>query len=287
MTIVGVHPTVTDRSMPVVDLAAEAEARGFGSIYLPEHTHVPVGSMEIALGWTMAERYQRTLDPLIAASYVAATTSLEVGTAVALPAEHDGIALAKAVATLDHLSRGRVVLGVGFGYNRPEVEHHGFPAQQRAAVVEETVGLMRAIWTQDEASYEGRFRRISPSWSWPKPVRPGGPPVLLGCRASDRNFTRIADWADGWIPMTSGTEVDDVAGDLAELRRRWTDAGRPDQPMICVFFQPAGTDHMARQIARGIELRIDRMQVFLEDRSRDEVMPILDRLARAVRLAAG
>jgi probable F420-dependent oxidoreductase len=287
MTIVGVHPTVTDRSMPVVDLAAEAEARGFGSIYLPEHTHVPVGSLEIAPGWTMAERYQRTLDPLIAASYIAATTSLEVGTAVALPAEHDGIALAKAIATLDHLSGGRVVVGVGFGYNRPEVEDHGYPARHRAAVVEETVGLMRAIWTQDEASYEGRFRRMSPSWSWPKPVRPGGPPVLLGCRVSDRNFTRIVDWADGWIPMTSGTALDDVAGDLARLRGRWTDAGRGGEPMICFFFQPAETDHMARQIAQGIELGIDRMQVFLEDRTRDDVMPILDRLARAVTIAVG
>src|SRR5688500_9272494 len=116
--MIGVHPTVTDLSMPLLDLARETEARGLASIYLPEHTHVPVGSEQYADGSPMAERYRRTLDPFIACAFVAATTSLEVGTAVSLVAEHDAIALAKAIATLDVLSGGRMVLGVGFGYNR-------------------------------------------------------------------------------------------------------------------------------------------------------------------------
>src|SRR5262245_49484909 len=116
---VGVHPVATDRSMPVVALAHATAERGLRSLYLPEHTHVPVGSEQYPGGGVMPDRYQHTLDPYVACAFIAATTSLEVGTGVSLVAEHDAIALAKAVATLDHLAEGRVLLGVGFGYNRP------------------------------------------------------------------------------------------------------------------------------------------------------------------------
>jgi alkanesulfonate monooxygenase SsuD/methylene tetrahydromethanopterin reductase-like flavin-dependent oxidoreductase (luciferase family) len=249
--LVGVHPTATDLSMPVIDLAREATARGLRSLYLPEHTHVPVGSLQIKGDWRMAERYQRTLDPYIAAAFIAAATSLEVGTAISLVAQHDAIALAKAVATLDVLSGGRVVLGVGFGYNREEAASHGVPFGQRAVMVEETVRLMRALWTEDKAAYEGRFLRLPPSWSWPKPVRPGGPSVLL-------------------------------ERELGELRARWADAGRDGEPGICCFLRPGPTDELAHQLTRGAELGIQRMQVLLEDRRRDEVLPVLDDLAAAV-----
>lgn len=278
--LVGVHPTATDRSLPVLDLAREAEARGLRSLYLPEHTHVPVGSARINGDWRMAQRYQRTLDPYIAAAFVAATTTLEVGTAISLVAQHDAIALAKAVATLDHLAAGRVVLGVGFGYNRDEAADHGVPFGHRAVVVEETVRLMRALWTEDEAAYEGRFRRLPPSWSWPKPVRPGGPPVLLGCSAGKRNFERVVAWADGWIPMGETPADATLERELAELRSQWAGAGRDGEPEICCFLRPA--DQLARQLARGAELGIQRMQVLLEDRCRDEVLPVLDDLAASV-----
>jgi probable F420-dependent oxidoreductase len=267
--------------MPVLDLAREAEARGLRSLYLPEHTHVPVGSLQISGDWRMAERYQRTLDPYIAAAFIAATTTLEVGTAISLVAQHDAIALAKAVATLDHLAPGRVVLGVGFGYNREEAADHGVPFGQRAVMAEETVRLMRALWTQDKAAYEGRFRRLPPSWSWPKPGRPG-PPVLLGGRGSARNFERVVAWADGWIPMGETPADAPLAGELAELRARWSDAGRDGAPETCCFLRPGPRDELARQLTRGAELGIQRMQVLLEDRRRDEVLPVLDDLASAV-----
>lgn len=279
--LVGVHPTATDLSMPVIDLAREAAARGLRSLYLPEHTHVPVGSLQINGDWRMAERYQRTLDPYIAAAFIAATTTLEVGTAISLVAQHDAIALAKAVATLDVLSQGRVVLGVGFGYNREEAADHGVPFDQRAAMVEETVRLMRALWTEDKSAYEGRFLRLPPSWSWPKPTRPGGPPVLLGGRAGARNFERVVAWADGWIPMGETPGHAPLERELGELRARWADAGRAGEPEICCFLRPGPTGELARQLARGAELGIQRMQVLLEDRRRDEVLPVLDDLAAA------
>jgi probable F420-dependent oxidoreductase len=268
--------------MPVTDLARETAARGLRSLYLPEHTHVPVGSLQINGDWQMAERYQRTLDPYVAAAFIAATTTLEVGTAISLIAQHDAIALAKAVATLDMLSGGRVVLGVGFGYNRAEAASHGVPFGQRAVMVEETVRLMRALWTQDMAVYEGRFRRLPPSWSWPKPARPGGPPVLVGGRAGARTFERVVAWADGWIPMGETPADAPLAGELAELRARWADAGRDGAPEICCFLRPGPRDELARQLSRGAALGIQRMQVLVEDRGRDEVLPVLDDLTAAV-----
>jgi probable F420-dependent oxidoreductase len=280
--LVGVHPTATDLSMPVLDLAQEAVARGLGSLTLPEHTHVPVGSLQISGDWRMAERYQRALDPYITAAFVAASTTLEVGTAISLVAQHDAIALAKAVATLDHLSGGRMMLGVGFGYNREEVADHGVPFGQRAVVVEETVRLMKALWTEEKAAYEGQFRRLPPSWSWPKPLRPGGPPVLLGGRAGARNFDRIASWADGWIPMGETPADAPLAGELAELRSRWAAAARDGEPLVCCFLRPGPVSELAAQLGRGAELGIQRMEVLLEDRRRDEVLPVLDDLASAV-----
>ncbi len=262
--------------MPVVDLARESEARGLRAISLPEHTHVPVAAADVM------PRYQRTLDPYIASSFIAATTSLEVGTAVSLIAQHDAIALAKAIATLDHLSGGRVMVGVGFGYSREEAADHGIPVTRRAAVVEETVRLMRALWTDDEAEFAGEHRSVSRSWAWPKPVQPGGPPVLLGAATSTRTFERIIDWADGWIPMGVGILDDGFESNLIELRKRWGDAGRIGELQVCCFFQPGKVDAMTREIERASELGVQRMQVYLEDRDREAALPILDDLAVVV-----
>ncbi len=279
---VGVHPTATDRSMPILDLARESEARGLKSIYLPEHTHAPVETEALVAGWPIEERYQRTLDPYVACAFIAATTSLEIGTGVSLVAQHDAIALAKAVATLDYLAQGRMVLGIGFGYNRQEAEDHGFLAPARFAIVEETIALMRALWTNEVAEFQGRYRQMSPSRSWPKPPRPGGPPVLLGGRATSRNFARIVSWGDGWLPAGWGVTEPGFESALADLRSRWGDAGRKGTPDICCFFPPGSSQEMAGQIQRAGELGVQRMQVFLGERSRDLALPILDDLAAAM-----
>jgi probable F420-dependent oxidoreductase len=268
--------------MPIVELAREAEARGLRSLYLPEHTHVPVGSERLPSGYSLDENYRRTLDPFIACAWIAAATSLEVGTGVSLVAEHDAIALAKAIATLDYLSGGRMVLGVGYGSNQQESADHGVPAGDRAAVVEETVGLMRALWTEEEAEFQGRYRQVSRSWAWPKPVRAGGLPVLLGSRAHARTFERIIAWADGWLPV--GTNVSDpsFAASLAQLRRQWVDSGRGGAPEICYFFYPGSAAEMREQVERGAELGVQRMQLSVGAKNRDEVLPMLDELSAAL-----
>lgn len=268
--------------MPVLELARQAEARGLDSLYLPEHTHVPVDSLQITDSWRMSERYQRTLDPYIASAFVAATTTLEVGTAISLVAQHDAIALAKAIATLDYLAEGGVVVGVGFGYNRPEAQNHGVDFGQRATVVEETVRVMRALWTEEVAGFEGQHRHLTPSWAWPKPAAAGGPPVLLGGRGTARNFERIASWADGWIPMGLTPRSPSLADDLAELRRHWRDAGRDEELQVCCFFHGGPAAEMQAEIDRASELGIQRVQVLLEDGRRDDVLPVLDDLRVAV-----
>jgi probable F420-dependent oxidoreductase len=283
---VGVHPTATDRSIPILELASEAEARGLRSISLPEHTHAPVDTSVLVEGWPVLERYQRTLDPYVASSFIAATTDLEVGTAVSLVAQHDAIALAKALATLDYLAEGRVILGVGFGYNRHEAEDHGFAARDRFGIVEETIALMRALWTEEVAEYQGQHRRLSPSRAWPKPARAGGPPVLLGGRATEENLKRIVGWADGWIPAGLGVTDPAFGPLLAELRSRWEGGGRPGQPEICCFFPPGTKEEMAVHLEGAARLGVQRMQVFLEDRPRDLALPVLDEVAAAIELAA-
>jgi probable F420-dependent oxidoreductase len=280
--MVGVHATLTDRSMPILELAREIEARGLRSLSVPEHTHVPLHSEIMLPGWQIPERYRRTFDPYVSCAWVAATTSLEVGTAVSLIAQHDAIALAKTVATIDHLAGGRFLLGVGFGYSRQEAEDHGFPSRDRYLVVEETIALMRELWTQEVAEFEGRYRRVAPSWSWPKPTRAGGPPILLGSGPSARNFERIVAWADGWIPAGLGVQDPRLETLLADLRSRWEAAGRQGDLDVLCFFHPGSPDAMAREIERAAGLGVQRLQVFLEDESRDDILGILDELVSAV-----
>jgi len=269
--------------MPLLELARAVQDRGLASIYLPEHTHMPVDPGAYPGGGSAPERYARLLDPLIASSWVAATTTLEVGTAVALPAAHDAIALAKAVATLDWLSCGRLVLGVGCGWNANEALAHGVSPGDRWATVQEKVELMRSLWTEDEARYDGRFVQLPPSMAWPKP-RHGGPPVLVGGLGMPQTFTRVAEWADGWIPLGhSVLDEPDLPSQLRELRSTWNRAGRDSAALhVSAFFPPAGACEMARTLERAGQLGVGRIQVLLEDRTAEDVLPILDELAMAV-----
>src|SRR5215210_6765122 len=168
---------VTDRTMTPAAVTRAAEERGFESFYLPEHTHIPTsrrtppptGDAELA------EEYKRTLDPLVAlTSAASATERLLLGTGIMLVAQRDPIVTAKAIATLDHLSGGRFVLGIGFGWNADELEDHGVVMKERRAVARERVLAMKALWRDDIASFDGDHVHIPPSWSWPKPVQQGG-----------------------------------------------------------------------------------------------------------------
>ncbi|HET9728243.1 MAG TPA: LLM class F420-dependent oxidoreductase, partial [Acidimicrobiia bacterium] len=214
----GVTMFMTDETMSPVELARAVEERGLYSLYVPEHTHIPTsrrtppptGDAELR------EEYKRTLDPFVAMSMAAAVTErLRVGTGICLVAQRDPIITAKEVATLDALSGGRFVFGIGFGWNEDEIEDHGIEMKRRRDVAREHMLAMKALWRDDIASFDGEFVHLPPSWSWPKPAQAGGPPVLIGGAAGPKLFAQVAEYADGWIPIGGAG----VRAALDDLRR--------------------------------------------------------------------
>jgi probable F420-dependent oxidoreductase len=282
---IAVFADLTDQTMPLLDFAVAVEERGFSGLFLNEHTHLPVEhpTSHFPPGGDVPPRYGRFWDPYVALAFVAARTSLEIGTAVSLIGEHDPIQLAHAVATLDALSEGRLVLGVGWGWNREEFANHGRPPTQRAAVVEEWVGVMRALWTEEVASYEGRYVRLTPSWCWPKPVQRPGPPVLLGGPPTTRNFVRVARWADGWITMGEAMDADVLGRHLSQLRDHWAAAGRgASGPCVALIHNPLRTAPALRDVIDvAAELGVDRVLVHVFEGDRDQMVRRLDRATAA------
>jgi probable F420-dependent oxidoreductase len=273
---IGITMFATDRSIGPVDLAREAEARGFDALYLPEHTHIPVsrrtppptGEPELP------EEYRRTLDPFVALAAAASVTSrIRLGTGICLVAQRDPIATAKAVATLDHLSGGRFVLGVGFGWNEDEMESHGVDPRTRRARAREHVLAMQRLWADDVASFAGEHVRLPPSWSWPKPVQRPWPPVLIGGGAGPKLFAHVAEYADGWMPIGGAG----VGAALPALHEAVRAAGRdPAQIEVVIFGAVPDEGKMARYAALGVNEVVMR----LPSAGRDEVLPALDRLTR-------
>jgi len=284
----AVRPGATDQSMPLVEFARAAEERGLSGLFLNEHTHLPVTHprSQYPGGGETPIRYGRFWDPFVALSFVAATTGLEIGTAVSLVAEHDAIALAKAVASLGALSGGRVVLGVGWGWNREEFEDHGRPANQRAQVVAETVRLMRRFWTEDTPEFSGRHLRLSPSWAWPKPVQRPHPPVLLGAPASERNLARIVEWADGWL-ASGGPESPllrpSFGEELERLRRAWAEGGKdPAALHVTCVHSPTDRESVRRALEQGARLGVERIVLSYRDEGREAALRLLDEAAAAL-----
>jgi probable F420-dependent oxidoreductase len=276
--LVGLQYFATDRSLPVADFARAVAERGFDAVLLPEHTHIPVSTQApYPGGGELPERYRRTLDPYVALSVVAAQTDLRIGTCISLVAQHDPIALAKTVATLDFVSGGRFSLGVGYGWNVPEMANHGHEATKRRAIVREYVQLMRALWQDTEAEFHGDHANLSPSWAWPKPVQQPSVPVLLGCRPTPSGYAEIVRWADGWISY--GNDLDLFTSQVTTLRSRWTDAGRgPASPLIWPMLGIVDDDTLRRSFDRFLALGVD--QVVLDLQAADgDIRPILDRYA--------
>jgi probable F420-dependent oxidoreductase len=283
---VAICPRATDRSVPLVELARHVEGLGFSGLFVCEHTHVPVDrARSEPPRATHAEWVERLWDPYVALAFVAASTSLEIGTAVSLIAEHDAIVLAKQIASLDLLSGGRLVLGVGWGWLREEFENHGFPASKRVAVLTEKLELMKALWTETEASYDGEYVHLSPSVAWPKPFQRPHPPVLLGVPGNQRNFERIAALADGWIPMSLPMPLQDPCGFVSQLdrfRAVWESAGRDWDLVEVSVCHPAGDgDDLARAMEAATELGIRRIIVQM-DVPDDGLLGALDELARGI-----
>ncbi|HYG93602.1 MAG TPA: LLM class F420-dependent oxidoreductase [Nocardioides sp.] len=278
----GIVLFTSDRGIRPADLAKAAEERGFDTVYVPEHTHIPV--RREALHPTGGEdlpddRYLRTLDPWVSLATCAAVTErIGLSTAVSLPVESDPITLAKTLATLDHLSGGRVTIGAGFGWNTDELTDHHVPADKRRTVLKEYLEAMRALWTEEEASYDGGFVSFGPSWAYPKPPQ-GRIPVLIGAGAGPKTFAWIARHADGW--MTTPTTTD-VAASADALRKAWADAGREGEPdvRILVAKRPTDEDFADWTAARPRELIWG-----VPDADPDDVLAYLDKLAGRLGLA--
>ena len=278
----GVVLFTSDRGITPARAAQAAEAAGFDCFYVPEHTHIPVRRDALHPGTGTQElpddRYMRTLDPWVSLSMAAAvTSSIRLGTAVALPAEHDPISLAKTIASLDHLSGGRVLLGAGFGWNTDELSDHGVPAALRRTVLREYLEAMRALWTRDEASYDGEHVRFGESWAWPKPAQ-ARLPVIVGAGGTEKTFGWIARSADGWLTTPGET---DLEAKLGLLRRAWRDAGRDGAPRVHVLAGRPDPD----LLARWHEIGVTDVAFGMPDRAEDEVVGYLGRLAGRLGIA--
>jgi probable F420-dependent oxidoreductase len=281
----GVVLFTSDRGITPAHAAQAAEEAGFHTFYVPEHTHIPVrrealhprtGTQELP-----DDRYLRTLDPWVSLGMAAAVTkAIRLGTAVALPAEHDPITLAKTIATLDHLSGGRVTLGAGFGWNTDELADHGVPAARRRTVVREYLEAMQELWSQDEASYEGEFVRFGGSWAWPKPVQQPRVPVIVGAAGTEKTFAWIARSADGWLTTPGEADLD---GKVALLHRAWQDAGRDGLPQVHALAGKPDQD----VLAHWAEIGVTDVAFGMPDRAGEEVVAYLGRLAGKLGLEPG
>ncbi|MGZ4557400.1 MAG: TIGR03619 family F420-dependent LLM class oxidoreductase, partial [Mycobacteriaceae bacterium] len=219
------------------------------------------------------DRYMRTLDPWVALATAASVTeSIMLGTAVSLPVEHDPITLAKTIASLDHLSNGRVVLGAGYGWNLDELADHGVPLGKRRTLLREYLEAMQALWCEEEAAYDGEFIQFGPSWAWPKPVQKPRVPILIGAAGTEKNFAWIVRSADGWITTPIEQGIDDR---VLALQTMWKAAGREGAPRIVVLDGKPDSD----RLVRWKDLGVTEVVYGLPDKPEEEVVAYLGRLA--------
>ncbi|MGH2785541.1 MAG: LLM class F420-dependent oxidoreductase [Actinomycetota bacterium] len=273
----GLTIFLTDQSIGPAEMAKEAEARGFISLFLPEHTHIPTSRATPApMGEPLPEQYRRTLDPFVALTAASAVTEhLKVGTGICLVAQRDPIVTAKEVATLDHLSGGRFVFGIGFGWNVEEIEDHGVAYPERRKVGRENVLAMKSLWTEEEGFFEGEHVRIEKSWAYPKPVQRPHPPIWIGGQGGPVLFHHVAEYADGWMPIGGRG----VAKQRDALRAAVEAAGRdPDTVRIV----PMGTIPDPGKLEYFHSLGIEDVILNVPTGTRDEVIPFLDHNAKVV-----
>ena len=277
----GVSMFPTDYAIQPVPLARAVEERGLDSLFFPEHTHIPASRLSPWPGGADLPRdYWHTHDPFVALAACAAVTErIRLGTGICLVIERDPIVLAKEVASLDMISNGRVILGIGAGWNREEMENHGANFKQRWAIVREKVLAMKQIWTQDNAEYHGEHVNFDAIWSWPKPVQPGGPPIWIGANTK-WTFDRVAEYADGWMPIGGMG-----SGALDRLREACEKRGRNVADIQLALFGAPIDEAQARG---RLEQGFGDLVFNLPSEGVDKTLPRLDRIAaRAERLRAG
>jgi probable F420-dependent oxidoreductase len=271
----GLAILLTDYSMPPARLARLAEERGFESLFLAEHTHIPASrETPYSGGGELPREYSHTLDPFVAlAAAAGATERLKVGTGICLVVERDPITTAKEVATLDHVSGGRFLFGVGAGWNLEEMSNHGTDPRRRFSIMRERIEAMKAIWTEDEAEYHGEHVDFDPIWSWPKPMQRPHPPVLVG-GLGEKVIDRVLAYGDEWMP--NRVESPDALGErIAELQRRAGEAGRERIPVTVFHAKPE-----ARFVEGLRAVGVGRCLLYLRPDEPGEVERRLDELAR-------
>jgi probable F420-dependent oxidoreductase len=275
---VGLMVFPTDQSIGVIEIAREAEARGFESLWFPEHTHIPTSRRTpFPGGEPIPEHYRRTLDPFVALGAAAAVTDrLRLGTGICLVAQRDPIVLAKEVASIDHLSHGRFLFGIGVGWNVDEMEHHGVLPNRRRDVVRDKVLAMKSLWTEEEGSYKGEFVELAPSWSWPKPDRQPHPPVIMGGAGGPVTFRHVVEYCDGWMPIHGRREIFPKLDLLREMAER---AGRdPATIELGVFGAPPRPDILGDYAEHGFR----RVVLGLPQDGAEPVLATLDSYAPIV-----
>lgn len=276
----GLMQATTQDTLQPVELARFAEERGFDAIFTGEHTHLPTAPHRY--GDAISDDYKKFYDPFVSLSLAAAVTErIKLGTGVCLLTEHHPITLAKTVATLDHVSGGRVILGVGTGWNDAEMEHYGIRFPERWAVCAERIRAMREIWAHDVAEFHGKYVDFDPLWCWPKPVRAGGPPILIGGGVKPETIARrVVGLGDGWIPLDGGH---DLEAPLAAIRAEATRARRPLESLDLTVGLGLMAEVSEQRIREVIELGFSRVLLIIPRRGRDADWATLERYAELVR----
>jgi len=280
----GASMFFTDYSMTPAALARALEERGFESVWAPEHSHIPLSRLSpFPGGGDVPKRYYDVMDPFVTLTAAAcATKTLKVATGICLVVQRDPIQTAKLVASIDQVSGGRFVFGIGAGWNAEEMANHGTAFKTRMALMQERVEAMKAIWTQSKAEYHGRFVDFGPMMTWPKPVQKPHPPVLVGGNFP-HGARRALAFGDAWMPLASMPAYEDIGEFIPRFRQMAAEVGRDP---ASVAIQVNNVPEEPARLARYVEQGVIRVVVSLPSAKEDEILPILDRwvpLMRGVR----
>lgn len=282
---IGAVMFFTEYSMSPAALGRALEERGFESLWVPEHSHVPLSRLsQYPSGGDLPRPYYDILDPFLALNTAAAvTTTLKIGTGVCLMNQRDPIQTAKMVSSIDQLSAGRFLFGIGNGWNRDEMENHGTVFTTRHKLVRERVEAMKAVWTNDDAEYHGEFVNFDKMNQWPKPAQKPHPPIIVG-GAFPYAARRAIRYGDGWIPRADRLEKDGVGVLIDQFRQMASEAGRdPASLPITIFRVPDNLEQL--RFCQGIG--VDRVVFSLPAEKESAILPILDRWAELQRQLAG
>lgn len=274
---IGLYIFPTDQTINAVELAKVADQAGFESLWFPEHSHIPVSR---ATPWggragapDLPEFYWRTHDPFVTMGACASVTeNIKLATGICLVAQRDPIHTAKEVASVDSLSGGRMLFGIGYGWNKEEMAQHGTAYGERRELLRENIKAMQALWTEDAASFSGDHVNIEPSWSWPKPTQQPHPPIILGGAAGPKTAAHIAEFCDGWMPIGGRHAIsgfDEVAKACDEIGRD------PKSVELGIFGAPADEAKLTELATSGVS----RAVFTLPQGPRDEVLAEVERVA--------